>query len=65
METREFVYGVEEDPGWFKNYTEKIEVNHRGIMTCYIYNPHDKNDCRAKIFRVNDVITYSSLYDLW
>lgn len=65
MEKREFVYGVDEVPSWFKNYVEKIEVNHRGIKVCYVYCHYDKDNCKAKVFNVNDIVRYEDLYDLW
>lgn len=65
MEAREFIYGVEDKPSWFENYVEKIEVNHRGFMACYVYSPYDKKNCQVKIFRTNDVIRHEDLYELW
>ena len=64
MESRKFVFDVEQAPKWFESYQSKIIVKTRGVRTVFVYDDNDKTNCSARKFNVGDTIHHDDLY-LW
>ena len=64
MESRKFVFDVEQAPKWFESYQSKIIVNTRGVRTVFVYDDNDKTNCSARKFNVGYTIHHDDLY-LW